>query len=904
MSFTFRPGDTATVDEIGGKAYALAALHEADLPVPAWFVLSSRAFEGWRDSSDDKPSLSDEVLHELREALQELCPDGQPVAVRSSALDEDSAGHSFAGQFDSYLFVPHHEVPARVLDVWNSAFSERVLAYRQEHGLEKAIRPPAVLIQRMVNAEVSGVAFGADPVSGRNDLAVVAAVYGLGTSLVSGECDADTFHVNRSGTILYREIASKQQMHCADVGVAEGVSTKDVAPERVNQPALNDEQVKAVAALVRATSHHFGRPQDIEWAIAEGQLYLLQSRPITSLQQLADPDSVLQVWDNSNIAESYNGITTPLTFSFARRAYAEVYRQFCRIMRVSEDAMAEHHDVFERMLGLVRGRIYYNLLNWYRLLALLPGFTFNRRFMEQMMGVREELSPEVLATLGWKNDATRQARWRDGWNLARTVFGLIVNGITLPRRVNDFYARLNTALAIPRAELQQMRADELVAHYHDLERQLLTRWDAPLVNDFLAMIFFGVLRRVCQKWCGAESLANSLVSGSSSVGNSGSNDVSSGMISMEPARRVREMAQTASAHESLVSVLYEGTLPQIRREVAKLPPFHQQYQEYLNRFGDRCLEELKLESATLYDDPMPLLRSVGQLARRLCSDANTKPVVGSSESNKQTRVPESPSGTPATIPVDGLLRRIVFQWILKNARARVRDRENLRFERTRVFGRVRQIFVELGKRLHALNLLDQPRDIFYLQVDEILGFMEGTATTTNLRALVTLRRAEFEGFRSQPAPSDRFTTRGAVYQGNSFQGDSIRQEKDTLQANTGDSENQRSGIGCCAGVVRGPVRIVRDPRTAELKSGEILVAERTDPGWVMLFPAASGLLVERGSLLSHSAIVAREMGLPAIVSLPEVTQWLRDGDLVEMDGSTGVVRRLTPEENPEENDAQ
>ena len=874
MNFILHPDDAAPLDMLGGKAHALAALQEANLPIPAWFVLSPRAFDESRGNGIDRLDLNAAVLQELQSALKELCPDGQPVAVRSSALDEDSAGHSFAGQFESFLFVRYEDVPSRVLDVWRSGFSERVLAYRRERRLENEMRPPSVLIQRMVNAEVSGVAFGADPVSGRHGLAVVAAVYGLGTALVSGECDADTFHVDCNEEIVYREIASKQQMHCADADTLEGVSVKAVAPERVQQPALSDEQVKAVAALVRETSRHFGRPQDIEWAIEDGGLYLLQSRPITSLSQLADPDGVLQVWDNSNIAESYNGITTPLTFSFARRAYAEVYRQFCRIMRVPEDVVAEHHDVFERMLGLVRGRIYYNLLNWYRLLALLPGFTFNRRFMEQMMGVREELSPEVIATLGWKNDATRQARWRDAWRLAGTAFGLIRNGFTLPRRVDHFYTRLNTALATPRAELQEMRADQLVAHYHDLERQLLTRWDAPLVNDFLAMIFFGVLRRTCAKWCGDESLANALLSGGS------------GMISMEPARRVRDMAQIATNHECLVGALCEGTQQQIRREIARVPQFKQQYQEYLDKFGDRCLEELKLESATLYDDPMLLLRSVGQLARRLGSN-NEHTMTGGDDSlriHAEARVSDTLASTP--------LRRVAFQWILKNARERVRDRENLRFERTRVFGRVRQIFVELGKRLHALNLLDGPRDIFYLQVDEILGFVEGTATTTDLRALIALRRAEFEAFHSQPAPSDRFTTRGAVYQGNSFIDDSAR-----LAADNDDYENQRSGLGCCTGVVRGPVRVVTDPRTAALKSGEILVAERTDPGWVMLFPAASGLLVERGSLLSHSAIVAREMGLPAIVSLPEVTQWLRDGDWVEMDGSTGVVRRAEPEEN-------
>jgi pyruvate,water dikinase len=129
------------------------------------------------------------------------------------------------------------------------------------------------------------------------------------------------------------------------------------------------------------------------------------------------------------------------------------------------------------------------------------------------------------------------------------------------------------------------------------------------------------------------------------------------------------------------------------------------------------------------------------------------------------------------------------------------------------------------------------------------------------------------------------------------QGTQWEQQAAPLAAPSSESGDQRSGTGCYPGIVRGPVRVVRDPREAELRPGEILVAERTDPGWVMLFPAAAALLVERGSLLSHSAIVARELGIPAVVSIPGLTQWLKTGDVVEMNGAAGTVRRLTPEEH-------
>ena len=225
---------------------------------------------------------------------------------------------------------------------------------------------------------------------------------------------------------------------------------------------------------------------------------------------------------------------------------------------------------------------------------------------------------------------------------------------------------------------------------------------------------------------------------------------------------------------------------------------------------------------------------------------------------------------------------------LARARARVRDRENLRFERTRVFGRVRRIFVELGRRFYAWGCSEHPRDIFYLEVEEALGLVTGTATTTDLRGLVAVRQAEFAHWRATEPPPDRFETRGLVAVG-PF---TARLIPVADEPHASDTADQRVGIGCCPGVVRGRARVVTDPKTAEVRAGEILVAERTDPGWILLFAGAAGVVVERGSVLSHSAIVARELGIPAVVSVPGLTSWLTTGDLIEVNGTSGVVTRI------------
>ena len=842
------PGDGAPVAEIGGKAFALAALGHAGFDVPEWFAVASGA------ESQDAGTLAGEIAHAV--AALAAAPVDPRFAVRSSAVDEDGTGHSFAGQLESYLDVRADEVLARVHDVWTSGRAERVVAYRRERGLDGAPGSPGVIVQRMMRPEAAGVAFSADPVSGRRSVAVVAAVPGLGDALVSGEVDADAYDVSRDGVVTLKTLR-------AGGGAA----------------VLTHEQVAAVARLARAAARHFGRPQDVEWAIESGRLRLLQSRPITTLAALADPDGGRRIWDNSNIAESYGGITTPLTFSFARGVYAEVYRQFCVILSVPRGLVDDQRSTFDNMLGLVRGRVYYNLISWYRVLAMLPGFSVNRGFMEQMMGVREPMPDEVLAG---ELPPTRWARWVDGARLVRSMGGLVASLVRLPRQIDRFYLRLNAALG-PRTDLTDLRLDELTAHYRSLERQLLTRWDAPLVNDFFAMIFYGVLRGLCTKWCGDAdgSLQNDLISGEG------------GIVSAEPARLVQELARMVASNQGLATALATASVEEIHEALARgsSREVKRAYDEYLAKFSDRCLDELKLESPTLADEPLMLLRTIGRLA--LAERVRHAAFV-------LARQPASPAGVaPETAPVSTALReraearvltalawkpvrRLMFGWVLRQARLRVRNRENLRFERTRVFGRVRRIFVEAGKRLAAEGRLERADDVFYLQVDEVLGLVEGTVTTANLGVLADARRREFDGYRSLEAPADRFDTRGAVWVGNRFQ-------QTRAVATLGDDE--RRGIGCCPGVVEGRARVITDPRSASLEPGDILVAERTDPGWILLFPSASAVVVERGSVLSHSAIVARELGLPAVVSLPGLTSWLRDGDWIVVDGSSGLVRR-------------
>ena len=840
----------ATAETWGGKGAALARLRAAGFPVPPVVVLPPAAFgaslgdrqraalDAGRPEALADLNPSPAVRDALDQALDAL---GRPpwLAVRSSAPDEDGAEAAFAGQLESFLFVPPDCVAARVADVWRSAFAERVVAYRAAHGLAGAPRAPAVVLQPMLDADVSGVAFSVDPVDG-SDRAVVAAVRGLGSALVDGRADAETVHVDPEGAVVRRDTPPQ--------GVADrpaaGGGVREV-PVTDAGSVLPDALAAEVAALARRAADHAGRPQDIEWALADGRVWLLQSRPITTLAS-----GRLRLWDNANIVESYAGVTTPLTFSFARRAYEAVYQEFCRLLGVPEARIEAEAETFAEMIGLVRGRIYYNLGHWYRVLALLPGYRLNAGLMEGMMGVTEEIPADL------RPEPPSTGRLRDALALVRTVGGLVAAHRRLPRMTRAFYARVDAALGA-RPDLSGLDLPALADAYDDLERQLLRRWDAPLVNDFFAMVWFGLANKAADAWIGPGALGGLLA---------GDGDV----VSAEPARRVQALADTCD--DAWARTLAEGTPDEIADGLAARPAFARDVRQYVERFGDRCLEELKLESPTLADDPLPLYRSVGSTALRVESgrEHDGSAIRRCAEASADAALRGHP------------LRRAAFGWLLRHARARVRGRENLRFERTRVFGRARRLVVAMGERLAEAGRLRDARDVFFLTVGEVLGAARGEDSGRDLRVLAAARQAEFDGYRAGPAPPDRFTTRGALATA------ALVPTSTALPA----SGESRQGLGCCAGIVEGRVRVVRDPSGVELAPGTVLVAERTDPGWILLFPACAGLVVERGSLLSHSAIVARELGIPAVVSVPGATAWLRDGDRVRLDGATGLVQRV------------
>jgi pyruvate,water dikinase len=303
--------------------------------------------------------------------------------------------------------------------------------------------------------------------------------------------------------------------------------------------------------------------------------------------------------------------------------------------------------------------------------------------------------------------------------------------------------------------------------------------------------------------------------------------------------------------------------------------FYKLVLDYLDRFGFRCMSEMKLEEIDLLTDPSYLF---------VCLKNYLK--AGQTEVHDDTHEKSLRSQAEAKVAghLSGFKKKIYF-WVLKHARKAVKNRENTRFARTRIYGIARTIFQTMGEDLASAGILAHPRDIFWITIEEVFGIYNGTLPSYNMKALVNLRKNDYAGFVEEPDP--RIMTRGAVYWNNKF----IREP----EAIVGDANGEwdLKGLPCCPGILEGMVKVILNPGDNLELNGEILVTARTDPGWVPLYPAISGLLVERGSLLSHSAIVAREMGIPAVVSIPGLTKTLKTGMRVRIDGKAGTIKILS-----------
>jgi len=825
---------------IGGKAVGLHELQKIHDSVPVWSTLTTEFFQSIIEAHNELQelltigngsqiqsyirnlSLDEGQYLLLQEVWERISENGRiRIAVRSSAADEDSAKLSFAGQMDSFLEVAAFpDFLKRVLDCWASLYNERAVSYRRQNGIDPWKAKTAVIVQQMVEAEISGVVFTANPINRNPDEMLITAVLGLGEKLVSGQSDSDTHILDRTGQLISSEIVGEKS-------------------------CLSQTQLQKIRQLAYVAEKAKGAPLDIEFSIAQDKIYLLQARPITCLK------TQYQIWDNSNIGESYTGVTTPLTFSFIRQAYFAVYCQFCETIGVPQKAIFKNRHILQNMLGLIQGRVYYNLLNWYKLISLMPGFQYNKGFMEQMMGLHiiKEHKTDLFSQSIWKKYFVHFPR------LIKVSCKMILAHFRLPKQIIQFHARFNTIYSkYSGLDYSSMAPSEILSIYRTLEEEVLWKWRSPITNDFEAMIFYGLLKKLTLKW-GLDPegvLQNDLLSGQGGI-------ESSALI-----EELFSIAQEIGRDENLKSRFLKASPKEALNILEKTPSIP--FAAYLEKYGVRCINEMKLESIPLIDDPLFCIASMQNYLRNDASPAKQSPLRKNSEEILMKKLKGA--------------RKWIYRWILRNAKKAIKNRENQRFARTQAYSLVRTLFLAIGRQWEEKKIILNTRDIFYLEIGEIWSYIEGTSTCVNLQELIAVRKREFQAYESQN-PDDRIETWNEVYFGNPFAQESPENQNGLIK-----------GLGCCSGIVEREVKVVLSPDSSLKLNKEIMVARQTDPGWGILFPSISGLIIEKGSLLSHSAIVAREMGIPTVVGVKNATKIFSDGDRVRLDGGKGTIQFL------------
>ncbi len=881
-------------DTLGGKASQMAWLTRNGFHVPEWFVITTNAFnyylsenklDQWIDNkladlnSKNVAAVSAEIRekmlsgvlpttlqNEIGQSLLTMPKANQDFyAVRSSVVGEDAASASFAGQMDSELFQKGMDaIVHSVKSVFASAFTERALIYRLHHNIEYRNIKAAVIVQRMIFGAVSGVMFTAHPITGRRDQGLISACYGAGEGIVSGLCSTDEYTVGLDAREIQSVINEKDVQLVFDDARGLGTIEKEVPESLKNASCLTQEQVKQLIRTGKAIAEARQFPQDIEWTIENGAIYILQTRPVTSMPAPAQAKGERIVWDNSNIQESYCGVTTPLTFSFANRAYATVYEQTMRLMGISEKEIQANQGMLRNMLGLIKGRVYYNINNWYRGLLFLPSFGANKEAMERMMGLQDPVDMIQDSHL------TALQKLRKLPSMLRALVILLSHFVRMGRLVDQFKSMFQKEYqSIPRDQLHTLEMAQLMSLTKQLDDNLLNRWTTPIVNDFYVMIYNGKVNGWLTK-AGIENpeiVQNNLLSGEE------------GIESTEPTKMLLRMCDYVRQHETLKQLLdtveNQYLLDAIQVES---PEFHKQCLEYIELYGERTIGELKLESISLRQDPSFMFAVLKNFLSR--EDLNEKTLAKNESQFRQEAEQEAFGKIESSL---GAKKLATFKKHLTKLREAIKHRENMRLARTRMFGLYRDIYLEIGRQLQMGGQLACARDILYITVEELDAYMEGRSVTS-LKAIALARKEEFAEFESEELPH-HFSTWGPVYHHNAY-------EYQGKNADISDDAAELSGIGCYPGIVEQPVRLIFSPEDELSLDGQILCTVRTDPGWAPLFPTAGGLLVERGSTLSHSAVVARELGIPAIVNIPGITKIINDGERVKMDGAKGTIHRL------------
>jgi len=867
----------------GGKGAELAALIGDELPVPDGFVVTTAAFSSFLEeqgleascselraadsersaelaervrrtiaAADFPPALEDEVSQRLAR-FQDEPQRVQLWAVRSSAIAEDTDSASFAGQYDTTLGVRAVGVPQAILDSWSSMFGERAVHYRRERGATEDRM--AVVVQRLVRPDTAGVCFTVDPVSGGNQI-VINANYGLGESVVGGYATPDSYVVDGQSFAPVSEVAGHKKTQV--VAGEDGVETTEVPADKQLALCLAPSQVAEIAKLASTVEARHGEPVDIEWAYADGALFLLQARSITSnpASSVGPPadwapanntpiDARYPLYSNGNISEVMPGCVSPLSWDHTGRLIEHAFRSQLEALGAIDRARG-HANV----LGFFFHRPYVNVSLLVEAASRTPGMTPDT-VHEEFVGKPTTTTPAVAATDFLPHRLPRL------WHVVRTVLS---HSRALPGRIEDCRRTAESDAEHATTQWLADAPDETLLEHVRMSDELGAPSVVHVWASTLASVAFTQLRRRTAHWVRDEdgALASELVTGIENL------------PSAEPALALHALSERIAGSEELAPLFRSEADDGAVLDALRGDPLHADLEVFVQRYGHRGVAEAELSRPCWREDPAQLI----SLIRNNLRPGAVNPV---DVRARQRRAHQKAMGQLRRL---SWWRRKWLALLIRRARTGLLNRETMKDLVIRRLDRSRLVYRELNRRLVSRGLTSSPDDIFFLVWGEVQALARGTRAKGDIARLIDARRRDYRWSRQVEVPKLQEGT------------------PRTLDATDAPDGLELGGMGVSPGRVTGVARVVTDPRSgAYIEPGEILVAPVTDVAWTPLFAQAAGLVVEVGGLLSHGSIVAREYGIPAVVGVAGATKTIRTGDRIMLDGATGRVLQLSPAEN-------
>ncbi len=876
---------------VGGKGANLGEMTEAGFPVPSGFCVTTAAFRQFMQASGraeeiyhsleqvtpDSVENARRVGQQVRSWLNEIVLPAEienalvaawqalgtedPYAVRSSATAEDLPDASFAGQQDTYLNVcGKQQLVESVRACWISLFTDRAILYRAQNGFSHRDVYLSVVVQRMVMPDVSGILFSADPVSGHRQIISIDASYGLGEALVAGLVSPDLYQVDkRNHTIINVKIGDKQLAirPQADGGTYQEHLSAEMRQARV----LNDAQVLELAELGKRIEAHYGKPQDIEWCLAQGQFYIVQARPITSLFPLPQPspsDSSLHLYFSFSHAQVMTDPMPPMAISFWRMLFPF--------------GKPDERQMYTPDLSAAAGRIYVDVTPLLRLPKV-------GRNVPNILQIADSLSARairgVMARPEFTNGQT-QGHARIG-KLVRWIFPILSGAqarlwvlppegapARLAAQIEAYAAGARQQLAAAPAGLARLRVAQWLA-VEIFPRHVMVM-PSYLAAGMIAKTLLPRITRGLSNQAQIEADIDAI--GRGLVGN----------VTTEMDLQVGDMADAARVSPALIQHLSTDDAKQVLASAPTIPgseAFLQAWQTFMHRYGMRGPSEIDISRPSWQEESGSLLQVV------IANLQNSEP--GAHRAHHARLAAEGDAAATRLVKAArqglfGFIRAPLVRRLTRVARSLMAVREHPKYMLIRLRGLVREVILECAAILQQQGRIEEIGDVWFLDWQELDAALQDP--NKELRALISTRQqAHLRAW--QTVPPRVITSDGEI--------------PIVAHDHTGLPPGALAGSPVSAGIVEGIAKVITDPQHELLSPGEILVAPFTDPGWTPLFINAAGLVMETGGLMTHGSVVAREYGIPAVVAVLDATKKIQTGQKIRVNGGEGYVEILEGE---------